>query len=144
MEYAVSHHHELLAHGQTDNAYQVRNVLAQYLENDPFDYEDDHTILTKSGLNIKCTAKISPLLKSTPTVEENLTVILTQPKPVVQVRLPKQPDPNLIILQTICEEIGLRPIVARRILRKHFGAKNLRYEWPKSDVHAIKNLLKNR
>lgn len=144
MEYAVSHRHETLAFGQTDNPYQVRNILANFLENDPFDYEDDHTINTQSGLKLKCTAKITHLLKPTPTVEENPNIHLSQQKASQPIRPPKQVDPNLVSLQTICKEMKIRPIVARRILRKHFGAKNIRYEWPKNQIDEIKKLLKGK
>lgn len=117
---------KLLAFGATDNPYQLRNHLSHFLENETtLPTQDDHTIKTNSGLTIKCSSSIPALFQSLPQIVNNQP--LTPPN--------KKNSPN-ITLKEICQQMNINPSFARRILRKKFGAKNVRYEWTKDFAQA--------
>jgi hypothetical protein len=140
MELLVSQNNHIIAHAITDNPYQARNFILPHLT--PTHQQlDEHSILTAFGLLIKTTPEISPLLNSTPRCINE--VPFSRPS-----NPPHPPEPpkqsGLITLRAICLDLELPTVNARRILRKHYGAQNIRYEWPFHEVATIIKILRSR
>lgn len=138
MELLVSQpNRHIIAHAITDNPYQARNFIAPHLT-PHYTLVDPHTLQTAFGLIIRATPELLPLLQPTPKVINDVPFPLPNSAPAST-----EPSctPTLITLRAICFDLKLQPIIARRTLRRHYGAQNIRYEWHLSEVPHIKGLL---
>lgn len=112
-----------LARGSTDNPYQVRNILAQFLHRN-FTLESPHAIHTSDKIKIWCSAELGPLLNPTPRIVNDSS----SPFPLGE---PTGPE---VTLAQVCREHNLDPSRVRRMLRRHYGPKHVRYCWRQSEV----------
>lgn len=123
-----------LAQGQTDNPFTIRNCLRQFLE-PPVTVVTPHVIVTRSRLKIWCSAELAAIMQDSPLVINNVHT-----PPPLQLIQP-QIDGPVTTLAQLCRNHRLKPAKARRILRKHYGVRKLRYEWADSEVQIIIALL---
>ena len=125
MKYAVTTHSGIkLASGETDNPYQVRNLLQQYLSSDSTQI-DPYTLQTPL-YKIWCSSELPLLLNPTPRIVND-----TSPRP----KLPADSQPGqTFTLAQLCLIHKLNPAKCRQRLRKHYGVQHARYSWPDNEV----------
>jgi hypothetical protein len=120
MQFAIKANLHLVTKGETDNPYQARNIIRQYVP-PTFKIQDSHTLITPN-YNIWTSCEVIPLLAPTPKIINDAHQI-------------PQNSPNLsvgpsITLAQLCNLHDLDPTRCRRILRRHYGSHHCRYEWP--------------
>lgn len=125
----------------TDNPYQARNFILPL--NPIIDWRDPYQATTPRGLRIRSSADLTHILTPSPKIHQEKPFQPTiQQKP--ERHEPAPQNPHNVTLRSLLKGTTIAPSLARRILRKKYGAKNVRYEWTKEEAPTVLKLLKQQ
>lgn len=130
---------KLYSQATTDSPYIARNFIKKHLIHSVQDY----TAKTMTGMTIRSSAHLPSLLASSPTIQNEQPFKPTRP-PQKEAYEPQPRNPKHITLRTLLKGTEITPQAARRILRKHYGPKNVRYEWSPAEAKKILQVLRKR
>ncbi len=101
----------LIAKGETDNPYQIRNFIVQRIR-PPLTFLDNFTAFTADGYMIKANADLQAILAPTSQIINEQPPL--HPIPIIVRPIPVGPQ---FTLKELCAQLRVPGIVARRRLR---------------------------